>query len=350
MKKSIICFVLAMIMVAGLVGCTTPTQAPAEQPAPAPEQPAPAPEQPAPEPEKPAGNPWEGKRLGVAHITLYDEWCKGVYDEFLAQAKALGFGEVNIQDGNLNAETQQKQVEDFITQKYDLIMIDPVSPEGIIPTLEKAQAAGIPTIAFDSGTPFSDLIAHIAWDHAETGVLTGKYVADYAEKNLDGKVKVGVLAMLNAPHTAIRSETFKQTLEERLGKENVEYVYDQDFGETRESATNIVQNNIAKPVDIIWCAVDNAAFGAKVALETNGVQGTKIVCAGAWGTEPFTTLNGKDPYYMVCIGVSPGEIVKLSLQAAMDYFSGKTDIQKSQNIELSVIDQNNIGDFMKYVQ
>ncbi len=296
-----------------------------------------------------AGSPWEGKRLGVAHIALYDEWCKAVYDEFLFQATAMGFGEVNVQDGNLNAETQQRQVEDFITQKYDLILIDPISPEGILPTLEKAQDAGISTIAFDSGTPFKDLISHIAWDHAETGELTGDYVADYAKAHLGGKVRVGVLAMLNAPHMAIRSVKFKEKLEERLGMENVQYVFDQDFGDTRESATNIVTNNIAKPVDIIWCAVDNAAFGARGALEMNGVEGTKIVSAGAWGSEPFKALAAKDPYYMMCIGVHPGEIVRLSLETAKDHFSGKKDIPRSQNIRLAVIDQSNIADFMKYV-
>ncbi|NLG57981.1 MAG: sugar ABC transporter substrate-binding protein, partial [Clostridiales bacterium] len=91
-----------------------------------------------------AETPWEGKRLGVVHITLYDEWCKAVYDEFMAQGPEMGFGEINIQDGNLNAETQQKQVEDFITQNYDAILIDPVNSVGIIPTLEQAGAAGIP--------------------------------------------------------------------------------------------------------------------------------------------------------------------------------------------------------------
>ena len=120
-------------------------------------------------------------------------------DEFVAQAKALGFAECNVQDGNLNAETQQRQVEDFITKRYDMLFIDPVRPEGIIPTLEQASSAGIPVIAFDSGTSFEDLITHVAWDHAETGVLTGKYVADYARKNLGGKLNVAILAMLDAP-------------------------------------------------------------------------------------------------------------------------------------------------------
>ena len=331
---------LTVFAVSALAGC-------AEDPPPTPE---PAPVDDADDvSEAPAGNPWEGMRLGVAHITFYDEWCMGVYHEFRRQAPAMGFGEVDIQNGDLNAETQQRQVENFITQQFDMIIINPVSPEGIIPTLEAASAAGIPVIAFDSGTTFEDLIAHIAWDHAETGVLTGNYIADYAEANLGGQVTVGILAMLDAPHTAIRSEAFKETLEARLGSENVQYVFDQDFGQTRESATTIVEGNIARPMDFIWAAVDEAAFGARVALELNNIEGTRIVSAGAWGTEAFTTLYANDPWYMMCVGVSPEEIVRLTLEAAQQWFSGRTDIPRSQNIKLSIIDQSNIAEFMHFL-
>jgi ribose transport system substrate-binding protein len=295
-----------------------------------------------------AGGPLAGKRIGVVHITLYDEWCKGVYDDFIRVGKEYGVAEMNIQNGDLNAEIQQKQVEDFITQKYDIIFIDPVSPTGIQPTLDKAQAAGIPVIAFDSGTDWSPLISHIAWDHAETGRLTGRYVVDYAKKNLGGKLRVGILAMLDAPHTAIRSQTFKEVIEAGLGKENIEYVFEQDFGQTRESATNIVTNNIAKSIDIIWAAVDNAAFGARMALQTAGTANTKIVCAGAWGQEPFSTLADKDPYYMMCIGVPPEGIVRMSMKTAADYFSGATGIPREQNIDLAVIDQSNIDQYRSY--
>ena len=292
--------------------------------------------------------PLAGKRIGVVHITLYDEWCKGVYDDFIRIGKEYGVAEMNIQNGDLNAEIQTRQVEDFVTQKYDLIFIDPVSPDGIKPALDKANAAGIPVIAFDSGTDWPPLISHIAWDHAETGRLTGRYVVDYAKKNLGGKLRVGILAMLDAPHTAIRSQTFKEVIEAGLGKENITYVFEQDFGQTRESATNIVTNNIAKPIDIIWAAVDNAAFGARVALQTAGVTSTKIVCAGAWGVEPFSTLAAKDPNYMMCIGVPPEGIVRKSLQTAADYFSGKKDIPREQNIDLAVIDQSNIDQYKSY--
>ena len=290
----------------------------------------------------------EPLKIAVAHITMYDEWCKAVYDEFVAQCEALGW-EVTIADGNLNAETQQKQVEDFIAQgDYDAICIDPVNSDGIIPTLEAAGEKGIPVFAFDSGTAYADLITHVAWDHAETGVLTAKWVADYAKENLGGKVKVGVLAMLNAVHTQVRGEAFVATLNELLGEENVTYVFNQDFGETRESAANIVTNNIMKPIDVIWGAVDNAAIGAATALEQNGATGTIVVSAGGWGAEPFTKINNGDPYYKMCIGVSAANIVALTLDSIARHYAGE-EIAKSQNIELAVIDGSNIADFMKYV-
>jgi ribose transport system substrate-binding protein len=280
---------------------------------------------------------------------MYDEWCKAVYDEFMAQAPEMGFGEINIQDGNLNAETQQKQVEDFITQGYDAILIDPVNSDGIVPALEQAGAANIPVFAFDSGSSYDKLVTHVAWDHAQTGVLTAEWIADYAKENLDGKVRIGVLAMLNAVHTKVRSEAFVcGQLEELMGAENIEWVFNQDFGETRESAANIVTTNIAKPIDVIWGAVDNAAQGAVTALELAGIENTIVVSAGAWGSESFNMINSGNKYYKMCIGVSPANIVKLSLESVQAYFEGK-EVPKTQNIELSVIDGSNIADYMKYV-
>jgi ribose transport system substrate-binding protein len=296
-----------------------------------------------------ADSPLAGKRIGVAQSTLYDEWNTGVHDEFIRIGKEYGVAEMNIQDGNGNAETQQRQVEDFITQKYDVIFIAPVGgSDGIKSTLDKANAAGIPVIAFDLTINWPPLVSHIAWDHAETGRLSGRYVVDYAKKNLGGKIKVGILSMLDEPATAIRSTTFKEELEKGLGKTNITYVFDQDFGRTREGAANIVSNNIAKPVDVIWAAVDNGAFGARVALQTAGIQGTKVVSSGAWGNESFQTIAAKDPYYTMFIGVPPEGIVRKSLEAAAAYFSGNKNIPKDQNIDLVVIDASNIANYRAF--
>jgi len=293
--------------------------------------------------------PLAGKRIGVAQSTLYDDWNTGVHDEFIRIGKEYGVSEMNIQDGNGNAETQQKQVEDFITQKYDVILIAPVGgSDGIKATLDKANAAGIPVIAFDLTINWPPLVSHIAWDHAETGRLSGRWTVDYAKKNLGGKLRVGILSMLDEPATAIRSTTFKEAIESGLGKENITYVFEQDFGRTREGAANIVTNNIAKPVDVIWAAVDNGAFGARAALQMSGVTGPKVISSGAWGKESFQTIAANDPHYTMFIGVPPEGIVRKCLEASAAYFSGDRNIPKDQNIDLAVIDASNIANYRSF--
>ena len=293
--------------------------------------------------------PLAGKRIAVAQSTLYDEWNNGVHDMFEKIGREFGAAEVNIQDGNSNSETQQRQLEDFITQKYDVIFIAPVAEsQGINATLDKAKAAGIPVIAFDTTTSWPGLVSHIAWDHAETGRLSGRYVADYAKNNLGGKLRVGVLQMLDVPATAVRSQTFKEEIEKGLGKANITYVFEQDAAREREMADRTVTNNIAKPLDVIWAAVDNGAFGARVALQTNGVQGTKIVSSGAWGSESFQTIANKDRYYMMFIGVPPEGIVRMAYETAVKYFAGDKNIPKEQNIELVVIDSSNIDKYRDF--
>lgn len=288
--------------------------------------------------------PWVGKRIGIAHITLYDEWCTEVKNELEKQGAEAGMV-INVQDGNLNAETQQKQVEDFVAQHYDAIAIDSVSGDGIVPALQAAGDEGIPVFAFDSATSYEGIISYIAWDHGMTGELAARWIADYTRKNLDGKLRIGVLSMLNAPHTQIRSERLLQVLEEELGSENIEIVFNQDFGETRESASNIVNNNIMKPVDVIWGAVDNAAMGAVSALETNNIEGTIVTSSGLSGTEGLNMIN-QGGYYAMGVGdpYSARGIAKLLIETFKDYFSGK-EIEPVQYVEFFPIDATIIDDY-----
>ncbi|WP_343247316.1 sugar ABC transporter substrate-binding protein [Diplocloster hominis] len=361
MKKCLGLLLTAVMVTGMLAGCGDQTQdtgSPAPAAPEAEESAAPA-KAPDASPAKDAADqdaaadtdmPLKGKRIAVAHISMYDEWCTGVYDELMAQKDKYGIAEVNVQDANFSIETQQKNVEDFISQGYDAILIDVADSEAIKSTLDKAYDAGIPVVAFDSGTDWEHLISHIAWDHAETGRLTAKWVADYAKANLGGKVKMGLLTFTTLPHTKVRGEAFVEELEKELGKENIEYVFTQDFDQTREGASNIVTNNIAKPMDVIWAPVDNGAFGAKVALENGGVEGTIVVSAGGWGTETFTTINNKDPYYKAAVAVPPEGIVSYCYNTLADYFNGAADIEKTQNIELKIVDETNIADYMKYVK
>ena len=154
--------------------------------------------------------------------------------------------------------------------------------------------------------------------------------------------------MLDAPHTSIRSEKFKETIEKELGKENIEYVFDQDFGKTRESAANIVTNNIAKPVDIIWAAGQRGVW-RKIRTRNSGRYRSENRGSRRLGSRTLQ-CDQRRRSLLHDVLVPPANIVETTLDTAKKYFEGDTDIPKSRTSSLASWIKNNISEYMKYVQ
>ena len=68
------------------------------------------------------------------------------------KAKELGGDKVKVTidsaDDDLGKQTNQ--IDNFIAAKVDLILLNPVHPEGIMPAVLRAKEAGIPVIAVDA--------------------------------------------------------------------------------------------------------------------------------------------------------------------------------------------------------
>ena len=85
-----------------------------------------------------------GKKIGVTFPVL-DQFLQKVADGITAEAKAKG-AEVNIVAADEKTDVQLGQVENFISQKVDAIIVIPVDTDAAAPMTEKAQAAGIPLV------------------------------------------------------------------------------------------------------------------------------------------------------------------------------------------------------------
>ena len=280
------------------------------------------------------------KRIAIFLVYKGDEWCAAVDQEFAKQAEEFGF-EVNIQDGNLDNETQVKQIENFITQKYDIIAVDPASPEGIIPALEKARAAGIPVVIFDSATTFEDIVSYISWDSYETGTLIGNHLRELIEKDYGGKANIAVLTMSSPVNISYRIQGVKDALEGL----DITYVAEQDYEGNREKAANII-TNIKEEIDFVVAGQDNGAWGAVSALEALNNKTTKCFSMGAYGAEPFDALEANNSNYQGTVAVSPDKLVKATYQVMADHFAGKSDIPAVVNIELDLVTPENIKAYL----
>jgi ribose transport system substrate-binding protein len=280
------------------------------------------------------------KRIGISLVYKGDEWCAAVADEFAKQAEKFGY-EVNIQDGNLDNETQIKQIENFVAQQYDLIMVDPINAEGIVPGIETARAAGIPVMSFDSPAAYDDLVSYVSWDSYETGQIIGNYLHDRIKNEMGGKANVVLLTMASPVAIGERIKGVKDALADL----DITYVAEQEYEGNREKAANVV-TNIKEPFDFVIAGQDNGAWGAVSALEALNNKDVEVYSMGAYGEECFTTLQKGTSNYRGSVAVSPSELVKSCYETATEHFEGKTDIPDRVNINLDLINVENINEYL----
>ena len=88
---------------------------------------------------------------------------------------------------------QVNQIDNFIAAGVDFILLNPGDPKAITPAIKKAQAAGIPVVAFDTAAEGAD--AAITTDNVMAGSVSCQYIAD----KLKGK---GDVVIENGPQVS----------------------------------------------------------------------------------------------------------------------------------------------------
>ena len=281
-------------------------------------------------------------RVGVCLYTKNDEWMSDISDEFEALCAEKGYS-VSIQDGTQENEKLVQQIENFIAQEYDVIVLSAYDVEGILPAIDKCQEAGIPVIAIDTAIDHPWVSTCIAWDNYETGKVLGEYAANYIETNLSDKETVNIIMLdgTGYPHLEKRDQGFLESLS-RL--DNVEIIARQCTNGNRELSANVVSNNLTKGVDLIYGVVDNHAWGAVTALEEAQVENCAVICCGGFGEEPFEALEADHPYYKALIVVPPVNIVTSALDAVEKVLAGET-VESTINIEFGLADHDTVGNY-----
>lgn len=80
-------------------------------------------------------------------------------------------------------EQQIRMMETMIKDQVDGIAVSPIDSSALTPIINKAMAAGIPVICFESDAPGSDRLAFVGADH----YLTGQQIAISLSRLLQGK-------------------------------------------------------------------------------------------------------------------------------------------------------------------
>lgn len=151
-----------------------------------------------------AAKPAEGKtfKVGITIQSLENSYWAGVFGEVEKLLKEKGW-EYTILACNDNSATQIQQIENFVTNQVDMIMVHPSDPNAIEDYLKAARDAGIKVMCWDDKMTNTD----VNWvlDNTELGYTIGKAAAEFINKNYTADKKAQV-AVMNYPQTPILLE------------------------------------------------------------------------------------------------------------------------------------------------
>jgi ribose transport system substrate-binding protein len=207
-------------------------------------------------------------RFGMALQTLQNPFYLSL--KAGAEKAAAELGNVKLfivgAEHSTDLTTQVKQVEDFIQMKMDTIGIVAIERQGIIPTIEKVNKAGIPVLTIDTDSDGGKRECYIATDN----ILGGGLGAEWIIRALQGRGKIAILE--GAPGSqvnALRLQGFKAEIDKAKGIQVVSSL----TAKWRRDEGMRVMNDIltAHPdLDAVMALNDEMALGALEALRARG--------------------------------------------------------------------------------
>jgi ABC-type sugar transport system substrate-binding protein len=219
-------------------------------------------------------------KISIAWIgkTLNNPWWVSVADFSEAEGKALGVNlTIALPQEEVDLEKQVAMIEAAIGKGVSAIIISASSSDGVIPAIQKARAAGIKIINFDTRISDATLIDAYVGANDEAGAYkAGKYIC----KKLNGQGEVGLLEGLLAQSTGKdRKAGFERAIAECPG---IKIVAKTGAEWRSDLALNATQNMLtANPnIKAIFASNDQMAVGMINGVKAAGKNPKDYVLVG----------------------------------------------------------------------
>jgi len=239
----------------------------------------------APKPDTPPANKKIGVSVAYLKVPFYANFKAGLEDG----AKQFGFT-YDLVDGNSgDVATELANLQNFIAQKYDLIILTP-SGEGIIPGIKLVNDAGIPIIEANNKAGFGRSEVNVATYVGADDVDFGRLQGELLNKAFDGqKAKVAyVMGFSGSPAQVLRAKGWDEFRAKNSQYEEVARVTDDFDG--------------AKALAVVQDLLSRFPKGQLDAIVMQGPEGASAV--------DFAIRNGREEIKFIA-GDYPADIRQL---------------------------------------
>ncbi len=279
-------------------------------------------------------------KIGVTLMDFSTEFGIGLKDYMTAKADAMGDVELTVVDAGGDAAKQLQQVETFISQKVDAIIMQPQEQEACSPAIDKAKAAGIPIINCNSLT-ITEPDAYVGSNDSESAEIAMTYIA----KQLGGKGNV--LMMHGHPGQAAEVKRTEGAMDILAQNPDMTLLDEQTADWDRAEAMTLMENWIqayGDQINAVFCQNDEMALGALNALVQAGKKDNVLVVGvDAIDDALQSVKDGKmdATVYQDCKGQAEGAI-----EAAYKLAKGES-VEKEILIPFILVTTENVDEYLK---
>ena len=272
------------------------------------------------------GKTGEGKTVGLSIAMLSgNPFWQVLSDQLKSGFEKLGY-KYEVFDGLGDVAKQTNDVEDMISRKFDMILINPFDSKAIVPVTLRAKEAKIPVIALDididpSGYSESTIIC----DNKTIGFNLGNYAG-----SLFNKPEVRIILISGYPGGIDSYDRRMGFLEgihkyqlEKFGRTGVQVLFHNYADYAFDPATKVAEDALVKignDFDLLYAENDAMAMGALKAIEENGKIDKKVIIGvDGWKKMYELIKEGK----ATATGLnSPTELGDLTVKKVHEFLNG----------------------------
>jgi len=247
--------------------------------------------------------------------------------------------ELVITDAQNDANKQNEQVENMISQGVECVMLCPLNKEAQAEAVKACHEAGIPVIEVNAQTDSDLTLSYVGSDDLDAGIKLMTELANQA----GGKGNIVVLhgpAGLSAE--ILRHEGAQQVLQDYP---DMNIVSEKICNWSREEAMTAMENVLSSEleVNVVFAENDEMAMGALMACEGNP-KGEGIIIGGIDAISDALDAVAEDRLACTVFQNATAQ-AETGLEVAMEILNGN-EIQPLYSIPFELVTKENTSDYI----
>jgi ribose transport system substrate-binding protein len=283
------------------------------------------------------------KKLNVVAVTVGDlgnPFFVQIAHGAEAAAKKINPGvKFQSESSNYDVNNQTNQLDNFVANGANLILLNAADSKGIAPAVLRAKAAGVTVVAVDVGAE-GGVDATVTSNNKQAGQLDGKLVSD----RLKGK---GQIVIVNGPPVTAVTDRVAGFLEEIKKSPDIKIVsQDQNAGGSRDGGLRVMTDLLTAfpKIDAVFAINDPTAIGCDLAAKQ--AQRKDFFIVGVDGApDVVPSLKDKDSLIVASAAQDPYSMAGKAVEIGYDIINGKKPAQELTLIPVDLITKDNVDQY-----